>query len=776
MTGRSTTLVLTFLGTALALACAELEKDRPPVIVTAGPHSLVAGQTIQITASTRDGVDTGYTWESQNPAAATVSGAGVVTGVAPGEASIVVKGATTGAAGIHVVVVLPPPADLAAEVPFWRAWQSSAHADATSPSFTNWDQEGSVPVACARCHSGEGFQDYLGADGSVPGKVDKPAPTGSPIRCTTCHNAAAEALTEVTLPSGVTVSAAPADARCMTCHQGRASGKDVDVIIAAAAVQGPDQASPALRFLNIHYYPAAATLLGGQGQGGYQYAGRTYDVRFRHATGFDRCTGCHDPHSAKPRFDACVACHPGVTNAIAARDIRMISSQSRDYDGDGDTTEGIWHELEGLRTKLLAAVTTYGREKGTPVCYGSSSFPYWFVDKDADGACAPAEISAANAFASWTPRLVRAAYNYQMASKDPGAFAHNAKYVMELLHDAIFDLNTALARKVDMSKAVRGDRGHFDGSSRASRNWDNDEEVNATCARCHSGAEGFRLFAELGVNRTVPATANGLECETCHTTLGDKYQVLTVARTVFPGNLTRAEPGHDNLCGTCHSGRESKATIDAAISDGRLGFRNVHYLPAAGVKLGSGAKLGYEYPGRDYAGPLVHSGGVQCTSCHDPVASRHTFLVRDAWDARCKTCHADANGQPEAIRATHRLDYDGDGNATESLAEEIQGMAARVLSAMQAAAGTEGLCYEPHTFPYFFKDSDKDRKPLCSPAEASAANRFTAWTAALMKAAHNFQISQKDPGAWAHNFDYMAQLLYDSVADLGGSVAGMSRP
>ena len=45
-----------------------------------------------------------------------------------------------------------------------------------------------------------------------------------------------------------------------------------------------------------------------------------------------------------------------------------------------------------------------------------------------------------------------------------------------------------------------------------------------------------------------------------------------------------------------------------------------------------------------------------------------------------------------------------------------------------------------------------------------------------MKAAYNYQLARKEPGAWAHNFDYVAQLLYDSVADLGGSVTDLSRP
>jgi hypothetical protein len=57
-----------------------------------------------------------------------------------------------------------------------------------------------------------------------------------------------------------------------------------------------------------------------------------------------------------------------------------------------------------------------------------------------------------------------------------------------------------------------------------------------------------------------------------------------------------------------------------------------------------------------------------------------------------------------------------------------------------------------------------------------ASNGFTAWTPALVKGSFNYQLSQKEPGAWAHNFDYIAQLLYDSVADLGGNVTTLTRP
>jgi predicted CXXCH cytochrome family protein len=345
------------------------------------------------------------------------------------------------------------------------------------------------------------------------------------------------------------------------------------------------------------------------------------------------------------------------------------------------------------------------------------------------------------------------------------------------LHDSIGDLNAALAVKVDLARAVRGDRGHFDGASAAARNWDANDAVTATCSRCHGGEQGFRFFVRHGVGVEVQETANGLECTTCHSKLGDGWDVLAVANTAFPGGRTVALPGNDNLCSTCHVGRTSKADIDAAVARRDLRFLNVHYAPAASVRQGAATAVGYEYEGRTYAGPLVHKGGVQCTSCHDAKASGHSFVIADAWDARCKTCHADANGVAAAVRDVHRADYDGDGRTNEPLSGELDGLADRLLATLaQQGKASGGLCYSSAAFPYFFKDMDGDGQPLCAPAEAVAANRFTAWTPALMRAAHNYQLSRKDKGAWAHNFAYVAQLLYDSISDLGGDSRGLVRP
>ncbi|MES1206858.1 MAG: cytochrome c3 family protein [Pseudomonadota bacterium] len=775
MTATRRTLAFVALWVVGGSSCAQLESDSPnapaPAIVIGGPHSVVVGQTIALTATTSHGVDTSYSFTSTNPAVATVTDTGMVTGVAPGETSLTVAGAQTKAGASTPIVVEAN----TAQVPFYQGWMLSPHSDATAAAFNHWNAQASIPVECARCHSRAGFIDYLGGDGSPSFQVDRPAPIGSVVDCQTCHDEAANKLAQVTFPSGVTVTGLGGEARCMTCHQGRSSGPTVDAAIAAAAPAGDDTVSAALTFADVHETPAAATLYGGRAHGGYEYAGQSYDVRFRHVDGTDTCTSCHDPHSTRVDYLTCATCHTGVTDLASAQQIRMESSVGIDYDGDGVVSGGIADEVEGAFKKLGVAIVSYGAEHKTPICFAGSSYPFWFVDADGDGACSTTEAMASNAFQSWTARLVRATYNYQLVNNDPGAFAHNAKYVIELMVDSISDLNLALQAKVDMSKANRTDVGHFNGADETFRRFDAQGSVPADCSSCHGGEQGFRFSVQYGVGQVVAEPSNALECGTCHNSPGTDFKsIVAVPSVTFPSGVVVSEPGNDNLCESCHKGRAAQADIDAAIAAGKPALADLHHLPAAAVKLGSDVHVGYEYPGKTYVGALSHMGGTQCTSCHDPAKSHHTFDVKDAWTGLCGVCHADANGDPQNIRVIHTLDYDGDGNVLEPLAGEIGGLAATTLAAMQAAARGPGLCYTPDAYPFFFVDRDGDK--ACSAAEAVFANAFTDWTPALSKAALNFQLSQNDPGSWAHNFDYTAQLLYDSTQDLGGDVSRLKRP
>src|SRR4029079_10893239 len=157
-----------------------------PTIVASGAHSVVVGDSVTISVTTAEAEDASYTFTSADPSIATVNGAGVVTGVAAGETAVTVTGDDSLATASYPIVVVAP--DNADQIPYYDGWMMSAHADGTAPAFNNWNDTGQVPTTCARCHSSEGFVDYIGGDGSAPGVVDKPAPPGSVIRCVTRHN------------------------------------------------------------------------------------------------------------------------------------------------------------------------------------------------------------------------------------------------------------------------------------------------------------------------------------------------------------------------------------------------------------------------------------------------------------------------------------------------------------------------------------------------------------------------------------------------------------
>lgn len=330
---------------------------------------------------------------------------------------------------------------------FVAAWAASAHADATAEAFTHWNDEGEVPAQCAICHAGAGFRDFHGIDGSAAGSVDATVKVGGVIDCDTCHADGVGQISEVRFPSGVTVAALDNSATCMTCHQGRMSGPGV-----AASVEGMDEdaINPEIRFLNPHYKAAAATLFGSEVSGFYEYPGQSYMGRFEHVPAAQTCATCHEPHSLEIAAAECKTCH---ASAETPKDIRV---NRVDFDGDGTGLTGISKEVENMTAMLGQAVRDYAAEvAGTPVLYVPESYPYFFNDTNANGAVDEGEVGRDNAYASWTPRMLKAAYNYQFVLKDPGSYAHNPRYVLQVLHDSIVDLSGAMGR--DAPQIVRAE-------------------------------------------------------------------------------------------------------------------------------------------------------------------------------------------------------------------------------------------------------------------------------------------------------------------------------
>jgi hypothetical protein len=720
--------------------------------------------------------------------------------------------AACGTAAPNVEATVPPtsaPTASAPELtmPFKETFLSSGHADATGEPFNHWnaDDPAVVPAACARCHTSTGFQDFV-ANGQAS---DVPAPAGT-LDCVTCHNPAAMSLMSVTFPSGLVVQTSEeGEARCMTCHQGRESKVSVDKQISDFSATDPDKVPAPIKdangkdknfgFLNIHYFAAGATLYGSQAEGGYQYDGKSYDPKFRHVAEFDTCIACHDQHATQVRVDKCAECHENVKTVDDLKNNRMNGSLA-DYNGNGDTKEGIYYELQGLQEILYSSIQAYASEVArTPIVYDPEAYPYFFA-ADANGAALKDEADKTVGYKTWTPRLLEAAFNYQVASKDPGAFAHNAKYIIELLYDSIDDLNGKISKPVDMSTLARDDPGHFAGDTEPFRHWDAEGEVAAGCAKCHSATglptyianNGTEVVTRSGVQITGivgQPISNGFACATCHDTshFPDRLGVVNVP---FPSGVSltfstekdengNLKPVDANLCIECHQGRESTVTVNNYLADKpldtpdpKIGFKNVHYLAAGATLFGDAAKGAYQYENQVYVGQNLAHPLNKCTDCHDV----HALSVKVD---TCKGCHTNVTSvdELENIRAaTDTTDWNGNGDTTEGVFAEIDTFRQALFAAIQSYAETKAgvaVLYNANAYPYFFADADKDGKPDTGDKGPVA---FNAWTPRLLKAAYNYQYSIKDPGAFAHNPLYVMQFLYDSTKDLGGDVSKLTRP
>jgi hypothetical protein len=260
----------------------------------------------------------------------------------------------------------------------------------------------------------------------------------SGLNCATCHSDLTtftrREVTQVKFPSGAVLDTGNPDSNiCTLCHQGRESTVSVNASIKSSGA-ADDEVSDKLSFRNPHYFAAGATLFGTEAKGAYEYDGQTYNGRLVHVPPASTCVNCHDAHGLGVNIELCSGCH---TNVQSEADLESIRMTPGDFDGDGDETEGIAGEVDTMAEALYAAIQAYAADKaGAAIVYDPAAYPYFFTDTNANGAVDEGE----EAYATWTPRLLRAAYNYQWAQKDPGKFAHNPMYIMEVLYDSIKDV------------------------------------------------------------------------------------------------------------------------------------------------------------------------------------------------------------------------------------------------------------------------------------------------------------------------------------------------
>jgi hypothetical protein len=668
-------------------------------------------------------------------------------------------------------------------------WAESGHGDITAEAWRHWDEDGEVPSRCAKCHGAQapdaeppnaGFLEYIGTGANT---LPVPPPLG--LECVNCHQwnptvysnlGLYPYLEPVEFPSGAELSVFSASNICMTCHQGRESGLDVQDTIDDDEGVGP------YRFINIHYYPAAATVFGSEANGGYQYPGEDYRPRNpfpSHPDNYSNCIGCHmknaegaEAHTWAPGLDKCTACHDEGDSFATLK-----GSPSTNYDN-----------LTTLVPELYAQIQKYADEViGVPIEY-KNGYPYFF-NADTGGS-----------YADFDAKLLPAAYNYQAALKDPAGFIHSGTYVQQFVHDSLIDIGGSTAVKVpgrgdwalngtEVGNASESQQwqlsGHGALDEEPFRHWDDDGEIPGSCSKCHS-AGGFSEFAtNAATTSQLPTT--GVDCVACHTSPNLFTNVETrwgtadmaggmqnLEPVLFPSGAMLTLDNSGNLCMSCHQGRASGLDVDMAedneVDNGvtpSFDFINIHYYAAAATLFGSEANGGYQYSGETYRGRNLfvglHTSNAtgrsldDCVGCHmnsspDPEQrGKHTFMPQEIGD--CTECHASGGDKFRDLMSTPRSNF----FAIETLTEQL-------LTAIQDYAADGGLgidspiIYDSVEYPYWFHDNEMG---------AVYANRYQDFDRTLLRAAYNYQVALKDPAGYIHNGTYQQQIVWDSIVDLG---------
>jgi hypothetical protein len=684
---------------------------------------------------------------------------------------------------------------------------------------------------CLRCHTAQGFQDYVGVDGSaeysntatwgattsttVAGTGLPGAYATGPMTCVECHNSvsdptATSGITTVTFPSLVQVQTDKATAVCAQCHQARESTVSVNTAIGStgfdAIINGT---ATGLSFKNPHYRGAAATMYGSVAQGWAQYPGKIYTGQNLHGVNAGTCVSCHDPHTLDVTVNAstCGRCHfdettgAPVTSFAQLEENRQFGFREVDVDGNGKV-ESLSLEIEGLKATLLTALQTYSQNVvGYGVCFSDANYPYFMQHTGGPGPCTSTETSA---FKKFTPRSLRAAYNLKFASTDFAAWAHNPRYAIEVLYDAITDLNAGLAAAGQATvpfNGVRAFTGHFGGyepafagtaGGEAFTDWNSPSgQIQNSCTPCHGGAQGqtnYQASKPAAPTATV-ASITAFQCTTCHApqptdtdfksmrAAGTIYLPLgkssAAQRTAFDPTLDTTaaaiiKPG-DLMCMTCHTGREGNLSGGATWAPGgvtvttwTLGFKNPHYLGAFGLVMGGDAQMLAQYAGQTYVSktafwnkPHGSPHGQSCTACHVPQASGHSFEVDRDTTIPTGTFYGAVN--TKTCNGCHTGAYTLDWRKTnlDNLEALLYATVQTYAQGNQASGGTDTVCYDGARYPYWFVQSGA----VCGTTTAT-------FNGNALKAAFNYKWYQAEPGAYIHNYEYMAEGLIDSIMDL----------
>ncbi len=296
---------------------------------------------------------------------------------------------------------------------FPSQWRISAHA-----TF----EHGMTRAACAQCHNGAGFVEYI-ESGKQP--ITQNLSSVVSITCAVCHdphsveNPHQLRTMDVTLTDGETVEGGGNGTICMNCHKAREDAVEYtnDYLNNLSTHYGP------------HHGPQADIL---SGKNAVTYGLNIPSSPHLAETG-DACVTCHmypgtvDPygdvilvgshtfsmsHDSVDNVAACSPCHGNIGNEFS--DKKYYVNGNADLDGDG-VANGLQIEVQGLLNQLKS-----------------------HLPQDANGNVAITDSSV-------TLTQAQAAYDYLMVEEDRSLGIHNPSFVYGILKASIEALGGVVA-------------------------------------------------------------------------------------------------------------------------------------------------------------------------------------------------------------------------------------------------------------------------------------------------------------------------------------------
>lgn len=324
-----------------------------------------------------------------------------------------------------------------------QSGRDGAVTEDEAAAWVHYDFKGSNRQACQRCHTATGFRNFANDPANYDPANNLFVATGEQremLYCWACHTSNKGNIRDPGLFANISPYSTPADRIaavpdvagsnvCLSCHSGRGSGQKIKDSVYPDDILGSHFGS-----FNSHYLAAGGVLFRTIG---YEFDGLDYEnvSYFGHDkigseaapnTGTNGpCVGCHMGTSESHLFSPVKHDSDGHITEIIANEKTCSNCHSGEHvitvEELEENEEGFEAALEALETQLAARGIYYG-----------SGYPYFFTTPDPD------QQNSGNRFTNWPDKdTLGAAFNLNMLSHEPGAFAHNRYYTKRLIYDSI---------------------------------------------------------------------------------------------------------------------------------------------------------------------------------------------------------------------------------------------------------------------------------------------------------------------------------------------------